>query len=322
MHWFFDWDGTMTTKDTLSVVASIGYSKNRKQNLPPWRYFSEAYIADYTAHTKHKADGNVTTSLKDILAWQESLVDVERASVERVEKAGIFANVTTADIDNAAKQAMYNQTVVLRPGLGALLNAIYASGGCTTIVSVNWSARFIHSCLVDALGLQSEKEYSAIKVLANNIKPGSCGRLSRLFEDDSRGIWTAHDKERVMRAELTTQPQRHLSIYVGDSPGDLACLLLANVGICIRDVELSIEQRNMQEDLCNLGISCHWIGEYSLRSSRNDGSVKHLWWARDFQEIRNSLLVKAGIARPDASPVARVDPPPIISYKKQNAASE
>lgn len=90
MLWFLDWDGTMTTTDTLSVVASIG--KNRDQKLPPWSHFTEAYVSDYEAHkAKHKPKGKAGTSLSTFLVWKESLSEVERASVERVERADIFA---------------------------------------------------------------------------------------------------------------------------------------------------------------------------------------------------------------------------------------
>ena len=300
MHWFLDWDGTVTTRDTLSVLASIGYSKNRNENLPPWSHFLEAYESDHAAHrAKHKAEGQVTTSLRDILAWQESLVDVERASVERVERSGIFANVTTADIDNAAKDAMQSRGVILRPGLDALVKAIHERDECITIVSLNWSARFIQSCLANALELQTGNKPFTFKVLANNIELGSGGRLSRVFEDEDRGIWIAQDKERVMRLEIQTERQWRDPIYVGDSPSDLLCLLLANVGICIRDEELSGEQGNLQQILQSLGVSCHWIGEYPLKDSTADRAVEQLWWAKDFHEIHNSNLFKGGIARPD-----------------------
>ncbi len=106
MNWFLDWDGTMTTKDTLLVIASIGYSKSSSQNLPPWSQGSQAYGLDYKTHAaEYKPDMQKTISLEQLFAWQESLVDVERASVERVERAYIFANITEEDVDNAASQA-------------------------------------------------------------------------------------------------------------------------------------------------------------------------------------------------------------------------
>jgi thiamine phosphate phosphatase / amino-HMP aminohydrolase len=301
MDWFLDWDGTMTTKDTLSVVASIGYNKNIHQNLPPWSHFSEAYSSDYAAHlVKQDHEGKVRTSLDDFLAWQESFVGVERASVERVERAGIFANVTTTDVDDGALQAMQNQRVVLRPGLGGLLEAIYEQGGTPSIISVNWSARFIASCLSNELERQLEEASNNIKVLANDIESGPSPKLSRTFEDEDRGIWTANDKARMMQGELRGKPHRQNFIYVGDSTGDLPCLLLANVGICIRDDNLSSEQRRLEETLLKFDISCHWIGNYSHTDSSDGWQVKQLWWAKDFHEIRNSTLLSGCHIPPDS----------------------
>jgi thiamine phosphate phosphatase / amino-HMP aminohydrolase len=292
MDWFLDWDGTITTKYTLSVVASIGYNKNIHQNLPPWSHFSEAYSSDYAAHlAKRDHEGKVRTSLEDFLAWQESFVGVERASVERVERAGISANVTTTDVDDGALNAMQSQRVVLRPGLGGLLEDIHKRGGSLTVISLNWSASFIASCLGNGLELQFKKPPNNIKVQANDIVSGPRPKLSRTFEDEDRGVWTANDKARIMQAELLGIPHGQNSIHVGDSMSDLPCLLLANVGICIRDDPLSSEQRSLKETLLSFDISCHWVGNYSLMDSSDGAQVKQLWWARDFNEIHNSTLL-------------------------------
>lgn len=285
MKWFFDWDGTMTTADTLSVVASIGYNKHRDQKLPPWSYFTDAYLSDYKAHkAMHESKPGSSNSIEEFLEWQESLVEVERASVERVERAGIFANVTITDIDNAAKEAVQSRSVLLRPGLVSLIEKIQERGGSTTIISINWSARFIYSCLGSA------PEPQKVNIRANEIGSGSSAKLTRTFAGEDRGIWTARDKERMMLAELQAEPQQRNSVYIGDSPNDLSCLLLANVGICIRDNELNNEQSSLRELLHRFNIACQHIGKYSHRRSTDYKSFKRLWWAKDFNEIRESAL--------------------------------
>jgi thiamine phosphate phosphatase / amino-HMP aminohydrolase len=289
MDLVLDWDGTITTKGTLSVVASIGYKRNSSQILPPWSHFSEAYGSDYQMHAaRHKAEGNNGISLEHFFAWQESLVGAERASVERVERAGIFANVTERDVDDAARRAVESRTVVLRPGLSSLLDKAHVRGSRITIVSVNWSGRFIHSCLRTAQELQHSPLHQDIHIRANDIESGSSSRLSRTFEKEDRGIWTAGDKARVMDEELKAGAEPRLSVYIGDTSTDLPCLLLADVGICLRDSELGSEQRSLQEILTELDIPCNWIEKYNI--SRDDGPGRRLWWARDFHEICNSAL--------------------------------
>ena len=291
MKWFLDWDGTMTTADTLSVVVSIGYNKNQDQKLPPWSYFTDTYLSDYKAHNaKHQLKRRPSISIEEFLSWQESLIEVERASVERVERAGIFANVTVTDIDNVAREAIQSRSVILRPGLASLIEKIQERGDSTTIVSVNWSARFIHSCLGSGLDSRTQAKPHKVNIKANDIESGSSAKLIRTFADEDRGIWTAHDKERIMQTELQAESQQRNSVYVGDSPSDLPCLLLANVGICIRDKELNSEQSNLQGLLRRFNISCQHIGEYSHKRSTSCKSVKRLWWAKDFNEIRESAL--------------------------------
>ena len=286
----------MTTSDTLSIVASIGYQKNWSQSLPPWSYFSEAYISDYRTHAAgDQARHRSGISLEQFFAWQESLVVVERASVERVEQAGIFANVTEGDVDEAARRAVESQRVVMRPGLISLLDNLQAQGNRVTVVSVNWSSRFIRSCLRSFQGPQHGKASGEVHIRANDIKLGSNGRLSRTFEKENRGIWTAGDKARVMREGVKAGPGQQLSVYVGDSLTDLPCLLLADVGVCIRDEQSGSEQQSLRETQAKLDISCQWIGEYiPARNGGLDRKDRNLWWARDFQEICTSNLVLQG----------------------------
>ncbi|KAF7502312.1 hypothetical protein GJ744_006143 [Endocarpon pusillum] len=291
MNWFFDWDGTMTTTDTLSVVASIGYTKHRDQKLPPWSYFTDAYLSDYKAHNAmHEPKPGSSKSIEEFLEWQERFVEVERASVERVERAGIFANVSITDIDNAAREAVESRSVLLRPGLVSLIEKIQERGGSTTIVSINWSARFIYSCLGSAREPRTQAQPQKVNIRANEIGSGSSAKLTRTFAGEDRGIWTARDKERIMLAELQAEPQQRSSVYIGDSPSDLSCLLLANVGICIRDNELNNEQSSLWELLHRFNITCRHIGKYSHRRSTDYKSFKRLWWAKDFNEISESAL--------------------------------
>ncbi|OAL33494.1 glutamate carboxypeptidase II [Fonsecaea nubica] len=170
-----DWDGTLTIRDTLHVVAAIGYKTNKHRVPPPpsWDQIVQAYMADYTRHQdayRPPRQDRHTIPLES--AWLASLRGVEVRSVQRVVDAGIFANVTEGDVWREAEAAARNGEVRLRegwwdvltaaslgarPGAGACHNhdgrdegvpvPAVASSPSIAIISVNWSAAFIRACL-------------------------------------------------------------------------------------------------------------------------------------------------------------------------------
>ncbi|OAG42864.1 hypothetical protein AYO21_02815 [Fonsecaea monophora] len=173
-----DWDGTLTTRDTLHVVAAIGYRTNKHRVPPPpsWDQIVQAYMADYTCHQdayRPSRQDRRTIPLES--AWLASLRGVEVRSVRRVVDAGIFADVTEGDISMEAEGAVRNGEVRLRegwwdvltaasPGAGACHSHSHSHVECDAsvpvpaaagsppiaIISVNWSAAFIRACLTAA----------------------------------------------------------------------------------------------------------------------------------------------------------------------------
>jgi 2-hydroxy-3-keto-5-methylthiopentenyl-1-phosphate phosphatase len=286
-----DWDGTISLTDTLATVAAICYAKNSHKAMPPWSHFSKAYMSDSAAHTaSYKPRKEDRRTLQEEFSWLESLTAIERASVQRVEAAGIFASVTTEDIQAGAKDSLTRQETQLRPGLKELLQRLHETGGYVSIISVNWSSEFIKAFLRKTMAVEGWKSPS-IAVYANEIISDGNGRLNRHFADDDRGIWTAGDKKRVLVEALNPQEQSvgGKSVYVGDSATDLDCLLFVDIGICIRGEFMDDGQKALSDTLARLKIPCRWIGEYREAYEGNEKPLKSfpqvLWWARDFQEI-------------------------------------
>lgn len=291
---FLDWDGTIALTDTLSIIVSIGYAKNAHRELPLWSHFADSYVADYTAHAaSYRLQKSDRRSIDQELAWLESLVDVERASIERVEAAGIFTDVTTVDVQAAAVQAAEKDEMRLRPGLVELLEALTQTKGSASIISVNWSGTFITESL-KAAGAMEGQCWSFDGIWANEIEFGTSGKLTRVFAKDSRGIWTAKDKSRMLKEITGMHDRGDISVYVGDSSTDLDCMLFADVGICVRDEPIGSEQKALAEALERLAIPCEWIGDYhSAIEPEEDSPVKTgrtLWWARDFKDVADSSL--------------------------------
>lgn len=202
--------------------------------------------------------------------------------------------------------------------------------GKVGVVSVGWSGRFIRGSLLRAVSAggaggggeevgdgEGRKMVGEMEIVANEIErlddaDGSQGMLSRWFDGvEGGGVWTAGDKGRVVRrlvAEDCVEErkggegrERTRTVYVGDSVTDLECLMLVDVGICIRDEPLQSGQEALRETLGRIGVECRWIGGmqhervgHSDRGleSGSGGGMKGLWWARDFEEIHESALFR------------------------------
>ncbi|KAI4138677.1 MAG: hypothetical protein LQ340_008049, partial [Diploschistes diacapsis] len=168
-------------------------------------------------------------------------------------------------------------------------------------------------------------EKARLRVMANEIDPSGSGRLSRTrgaadkgeyrihwpegaAANQKPGLWTAKHKLDVMRAVLEQLygesdiradgwdgmdgRNRVCSVYVGDSPTDLMCLIEADVGICIRDDEAGKgEQVELKDALERCAVRCLPITEYRSGNRGLEGECgKTLWWAKDFHEIEDALF--------------------------------
>ncbi|KAK4963866.1 hypothetical protein LTR66_012609 [Elasticomyces elasticus] len=322
-----DWDGTITQKDTLAIVAEIGYRRqktaNRSHSLPPWSYFGKTYMDDLATHeAAYRPRSEERKTVKQEGAWLASLAPIENASVGRVAESGLFRGVTAADVDDIAYQAVYGTTlpeeltVRLRKGWSALVRKFCqerGSLGTVRILSVNWSERVIHRVLMnvsdgDEHGDSREqhqlvKYVEAMNIMANEIEglnepEGSNGQLSK---NGRGGIRTSADKlERLRSIQRPTDsaksPERFAKreaesapsiVYVGDSATDLECLLAADVGICIRDEPMGIGQKELAATLDRLGVAVLRINE---SQATNTSATPFVWWARDLQEIADQLV--------------------------------
>ncbi len=220
--------------------------------------------------------------------------------MERVEAAGLFRGVGARDVERAAARAVEGGGVVLRDGVEGLLGRVLGSGGggggAVCVVSVAWSRRFVRGVLEGWArregwgGGGGGWVVGGVEVRANEIEGGG---LDRVF-GAAGGIWTAGDKVRVMRDVVEAaaagdgggDESESRTIYIGDSTTDLACLLEADVGICIRDEAMTGEQRELQGTLKRVGVECLHVGRF--RDGDVEDGGKRLWWARDFEEVCRS----------------------------------
>lgn len=322
-----DWDGTLTRKDTLHLVGQIGYQHKERLHIqakssdskpiPPWTYFGTTYMDDYSTHQKHYPEKPETRrTITQERAWLASLARVENISVHRVEESGLFRGVAASDVDrtalhSASSQAEPDSRLQLRPGWERLFNqALAAETGSSppnqvSILSVNWSERFIRQSLLQASesGANSPESTSLtsyveiMPIRANEIAgldapEGSDGSLTK---NGSTGIRTSSDKlarlplhcrDRLDNSQPNSQDadsDNGTVIYVGDSATDFDALLAADVGICVRDEPMGSGQKELAETLQRVGVSVVHVSEKPAPGGRV------VFWASDLGEIADAL---------------------------------
>lgn len=318
-----DFDGTLTTKDSLHLVAEAGYRRQRYSGAEPqpapWKVISKAYECDYTAHEiKYGRSGFMEGSVRKEFEWLDSLSAVESASADRAFDAGIFDNVTMQDMELAAADSLLSRKIDLRPGWSDLLAQVNRINRRTAthmsdplllqVISVNWSRWFVWSVMHRAtLSLEkSSVEIDArdavekLAIYANEVPTVMAEQtLAPKPMPSPRGnpvmLRTANDKLRQMQSNIS-QYARYipcpLTIYVGDSATDFECLVMADVGICIGDAQL---EKNLHFACEKSGIRVTSLAKYrpaersvtTLDELEKHMSTKEItiYHARDFHEI-------------------------------------
>ncbi|KAI5857752.1 HAD-like domain-containing protein [Tricharina praecox] len=226
-HLILDFDETLTLVDTISLLSSAAYRlrPTTVPALPPWSYFAESWLDDYNRHVQSYP--HLRRTLDDEYQFLASLAPVERASIRRIEKAGVFTGLRINDLAHAAEE-----TVTVRPGLWQACRPVLDAGGRVSVLSVNWSKEWIRS----AERVKFELE---VEVVSNSLcedgttTTGEITREPALGED--HGIWTAQNKTVMMKRLVEGGGSEGLVVYVGDSSTDLMCLLQADVGVVIGD---------------------------------------------------------------------------------------
>ena len=137
--WIFtDWDETITSKDTLALIAPPDSSE--PGGPPPFSFFVDYYMQ--LIHDFENSFGPRNT-LQRQLEFLDSIKVVEKASVSNVEKHGLFKGVTNSDLCERSERVTY------RDGWKNFTKKVEDSehARLVAVLSVNWSAVFIESAL-------------------------------------------------------------------------------------------------------------------------------------------------------------------------------
>ena len=289
LHVFLDFDGTLTTADTIEKLAGLGYRHNRQQStdVKEWQEIVNAYMEDmehYTATYEPQAEQR--RSIQEECAFLESLKGIEQRSVRRVEDSGVFRGLTAKEIDEYAFEEVQSGGVLLREGWDMLLALVHQNGGSVGLISVNWSAQWIRQCLYHAARVDGRDLLKNLRIYANELegpaKPG--GASGKITKEADTGVSTSRDKARVLQ-ERRREIGGGVILYVGDSSTDLEALTTADIGIIIRDDPMKSGHKELAGICERLQTPVRSIDEF-IQNEKSTG----LWWALDFEQILQSRL--------------------------------
>jgi hypothetical protein len=286
-----DFDGTITTKDTISTLAqcAVSFQQSRAKDMQKdWDYVVAAYSEDCSKHVEsYKPSKGDRTTLKEELDWLRGLKAVEERSFSRVSNSGIFAGISQDDWWHLGRDAVERGDVGIRRGFKEFVESVTKKGGQWGVVSVNFSTEWIKGVLSAVIGAQAEN----VRVLANS--PDERGIL-RGPEGEGGGegevMATSNAKlEAVMRLLREWDTRYRISCeeinavyYIGDSGTDLECLIEdETIGVAMAEKGKS----SLMDMLQRIGVKTTRIEQY-----QEDSEVVH--WAEDFEQIARSPLCR------------------------------
>ncbi|KAJ2803033.1 hypothetical protein H4R20_003051 [Coemansia guatemalensis] len=225
-----DFDQTLTTTDTLHLVASTVRQKHPER--PGFQWFTDKYMEDYNAFktkwepiiARHAEEQTVTRALLD--QYLEAQRAVEESSLARISQHAILAGTSRQEFADGG------YSVQLQPDAAAAINHFLCTPDChVCVVSVNWSEDFVRGAL-EANGVQVCK---GLLIYCNNpVFDSKTGLSTSVIHPQ---LVAASDKTDIIasvRNETALQYKAEPTVvYIGDSLTDLPALLLADVGLLV-----------------------------------------------------------------------------------------
>ena len=310
-HLILDFDGTIIKNNT---IPWLDYLRQDQEDIG-YSSFLDPYLKDYTEHvSNYQPSQDKRITLQQEHDYLDSLGNVERRSIERIESSGWLRGLKwtpedNSNFDKAVSHIRHNESMIWRTGFADLVKTIWRFNGIVDILSVNWSGNFIRAMLRQEFG--KAVDIDGIGIYSNEIDPSGTGHLSRIKwknqdhfvnhwlresdqeDEDSRGIWTAQDKALVMQAiSATSKANDMIIVYVGDSKTDLRSIVEADVGVCVEDdMDPTTEKISLKEVFERLAIDrVPMKNSLCVNRKRLRDQGRIVYYAQDFDEIREALL--------------------------------
>lgn len=301
----FDFDDTITTKDTIASLARAaiefhagrGSSGNGNGVASAWEHIVRSYVEDinHHDHTYVASDAQPPTRPVDIAMAQirpngrleeptripldrysgRQRRQVELASLTRVKDEGLFRGVLPDHLLRAGQLDRVESRVRIREGFDCFFAQARSQSHDMHVLSVNWSADYIKGVL---------GSYDMTSIIANRTNPedGSIS-ASGVFENcNDRGLWpdvltVANDKLMALRnlywRRKALNPDKELIfIYFGDSTTDVECFMEVG-GVIIAEDESRLLRLLRQDANYHVPHVSEW----------KEGGFN--CWARNFREL-------------------------------------
>lgn len=230
-----DWDETITTKDTIGLLAEAAYNA-KPSYKPPFLHFVDVYMQASCAYKRQYA--RPRTTVADERQYQLGLHPVEMSSINEIVARGLFKDVSRSHFDAVAKK------VELRDNFIQFLNYCVCSQIPVIVLSINWCKYFIEQVLLRH-GFEPSDHLQVVSndfVYKNDICTGQF--------DGEFSVRTGLDKVQYMDQ---LKNQRKI-MYIGDSSTDLFPLLESELGVII-------EGGSVKKVAENLGITVEDLKE-------------------------------------------------------------
>jgi 2-hydroxy-3-keto-5-methylthiopentenyl-1-phosphate phosphatase len=277
-----DFDGTITTQDTISTLFNFALSKqaSKGQDLSVARdEILSKYSDDFSKHVKDFSPAKEErNTIPQEIEYYRSFKNVESRSFERMSRSGLFSGITDNEWEEFGRGAVKKGEVVVREGLGDFIEKVEKLGDVWGVVSVNFSSHFIRAVLAST-GLEASK----VEVLANHPDENGVLLGPEIGEGEHGSVMATSDaKLASMNALLRSwrnasgKPVSEVVYYIGDSGTDIECLTEGGTtGIVIAEDRNSTLMGMLQR----VGVNVRHIESYQP----DEGSS--VYWARDFREI-------------------------------------
>jgi 2-hydroxy-3-keto-5-methylthiopentenyl-1-phosphate phosphatase len=207
---YLDFDGTIAVTEAWENLATTAYlTLAANSTVPSWSKFTDIYYAEYLAAT---ADFPEPDSVEEELEFQAlpALTKVETDSFLRTKASGLFDTVSEALL---AKEAA---GVELRGGFWDFVAAADRRGIRVSIISRNWSVRWIRMVLRATGGSLAEK----IFIYCPEILPDGVIRTNS--RDRPVDVFSGEDKRELMKIVKGSSKD---VVFIGDSNSDLGPIL-------------------------------------------------------------------------------------------------
>ncbi|CAN1233964.1 Bifunctional TH2 protein, mitochondrial [Linum perenne] len=223
---FSDFDLTCTVVDSSAVLAEIAIVTAPKMSSAElkntWGLLSTQYMEEYEQCIESVLpSGKVEFNFQAVCKALEQLSEFEKRANSRVIESGVLEGMNLKDIKQAGER------LILQDGCSSFFQKIVGNEKLNSsihVLSFCWCADLIRSAF-------SSGGLGVLSVHANEL----------LFEESIttgeiiNKVETPLDKVKAFRDIMKNykDDKRNLTVYIGDSVGDLLCLLEADVGIVI-----------------------------------------------------------------------------------------